>query len=436
MKLILTDFYHQATARFINSLNQAKTSFLHVNVTSDGWLPEAVESPFLHYTGFAKLPDKALHYNELSMPDFLEIRNLDGAKAEIRNGEIIKGIIFYQPDTTRLVREVQWLNRAGKLRLTERYNRQGAKFADSLFDAEGKELKTIYFDASGEKIITLDEVTKAVILKTGAHETVFANVALFVAHYLRERLSVSADKIDELVFNSLSTPLFASNLLSELPGTLYFQEVIHDAVPGNMLAILEGKTPTTRILFENAKELEKVAKLAPNRAIALDYLGAIENFTRENRFRPHALTITRSDQILYDEAVAEALAARKITWTIAAPSEISDKLRAFGETHDNVTVLEQMPFSKIDDLLAENDYYLDLNQGADTQNTVQRAYQEGLLVIADMTTQKNAAYELLLENEKEICDVLRRPNQSIVLNVLRNKKGAPATVSDYRAMFK
>ncbi|MDR0199490.1 MAG: hypothetical protein LBI43_02815 [Streptococcaceae bacterium] len=433
MKLLLTDFYHQATERFKTSLKRAEIDLTHVNITYDGWLPEGVHNPISYYLGYFDAPEKPLHYNQLEVPDFWEIKNSDGARAEILDGETLKGYVIYQPDTARLIREVEWLDLAGNRILTERYNRQGQRFAQSLFDADGKEMKTLYFNAAGEKVLTVDGPSKAVILEIpGKTPQVFENFTAFTCHYLRD---FGLERWDEVLFNSLSTPFFVSNALSELPGTLYFQEPIRDAIPGNMQTILSGKTPAKRILFENAKELAKAQKLVTNPGVSMGYLGAIEHFTRENQFRKRALTLTRSDQILYDEGLAVAMASFQMTWTIAAPSEISDKLRNFALNHANVTVLEAYPLGDFDKLLAENDIYLDLNQGKDTQNAVQRAYLEGLLVVGDMKTAKNGPYEILLENEKEITDVLKAANKQRSLDFLRSKKGKQASPSDYQEAF-
>lgn len=433
MKLLISDFYQQATERFVESLERAAIDFQHLTINYDGFLPAAsLLNPFAAATGSLGMTDKALHYNEIQVPELYEIRNESGSRATILNGATVVGYVVYAPNTSRLVKEVQWLDAAGKLVLAERYNRQGFKFAEGMFNAEQKEVKTLYYTAGGRKVLTLDHVTRALISEIDAQPVVYENLTGFVVAYIRG-LQLTAD---ELIFNSLSTPFFVSNALTELPGTLYFQEGIGKEIPGNMQSILEGKTATRRILFENAKELAKVEKLTKVKKVALDYLGTIEAFSRDNTFRPAALTLTRSDQILYDEAIATTLAAQGIIWTIAAPSEVSDKLRTFAGKHDNVKIREAIRLTEIDDLLADNDIYLDLNQGTDTANAVQRAYLEGLLVVGDKTVLKNPGYELVLEKEAEITGLLARPDKAIALKVLREKRGKPATVSDYQAAFK
>ena len=67
---------------------------------------------------------------------------------------------------------------------------------------------------------------------------------------------------------------------------------------------------------------------------------------------------------------------------------------------------------------------------------MERAYFEGLLVLGDQKVLKNGNYEIVLVTEEEILDWLARPNQEAVFNVLRTKKGTPATIEDYQEMFK
>lgn len=431
MRIVLTDLYHQATQRFLTSLERASIDYKHINIVYDGFLPTNILNPFAAAIGASDMPDKPLHYNEIVVPELYEIRNENGNRAEILNGDSVVGYVNYAPNTPRLVREVVWLDYLKKPVIVHRYNRQGFKFADGLFNFEGKEVKTIYYHATGDKVLTIDTVTRAIISEVADKSQIFSNLTEFVTDYIR-KLPVDAD---EIVFNSMSTPFFVSNVLRELPGTLYFQEKISDKIPGNMKMILEGKTPTKRILFENVEELKKVEKLAEEKRIKLDYLGAIETFARKNVYRPRVLTITRSDQIIYDEAIANLLSEQGAKWTIAAPTEVSEKLRGFANNHDSVNILETISSKNVNELLSKNDIYLDVNNGSDYENSVRRAYLEGLLVLGAKSFAKDEDYELVFETEQEIIDILKQPDKQIAMQAMREKRGKRATVEDYRRCF-
>ena len=427
MKLLLTDFYHQATRRFLSSLSRAEIPYQHVNINYNGFLSNEILNPFAHLIGAVNLPDKALHYNQIKVPEFYEIRNLNGAKAEILQGDNVMGYIYYAAHGHRLVREVVWLNRKGIPTMASRYNRQGFKYADVLYNFEGKEAKILYFNAEGQKVLTMDMASRVVITEN----QVFLNLAEFVKDYLQK---LDFD-YDEILINSLSTPFFVTNQLPDQRSSLYFQETIRQEIPGNMAMIMEGKTPTARILFENATELEKVKKLAIDRKADLAYLGAIENFKRQNTFRPSFLTITRSDQILYDEAIAETLEKINAKWTIAAPSEVSDKLRSFATKYRNVAIMEAIRPQQVQKLFSDHDIYLDFNQGTDWENVVERAYLEGMLVISDMKTAKNSVYEFILDGEEVVRKLLKSEDKQVLLNLLHEKKGQPATKYDYQRIL-
>jgi accessory Sec system glycosyltransferase GtfB len=444
MKLVLTDFYHQPTQRFLASLKEASIPYQHVNVTYDGFAPSEILNPIASAIGADTLPDKAFHYNEVRVPEFYEIRNLDGIKAEILQGDVLRGYVYYAPNTNRLVREVVWLNRAGIPTIAYRYNRQGFKFADILYNFEGKSQKEIYYTAEGKKVLTYDVASRIIIAHSDNKDDnkVFPNMTAFVKEFVLKVAATANEvdnQVDEILINSMSTPFFVSSQIPEIPSTLYFQEAIGDEIPGNMQQILTGNTSTMRILFENAKVLAKTEQLAQKqnetKNVQLAYLGAIENIRRENTYRRNYLTITRSDQILYDENIAKLLLELGGTWTIAAPSEISDKLRAFADAHTNVSVLEAISPKKLPELLEKHDIYLDINQGNEWENLVQRAYLEGLLVIADKSVAKNPSYELILENEAEIATLVSRSDLSAELRVMREKKGKPASIQDYQAVF-
>ncbi|GAB2026259.1 hypothetical protein [Lactovum odontotermitis] len=431
MKLVLTDFYHQSTQRLSASLTAAGIPYKHVNINYDGFAPDAILNPFAELIGAKGLPDKELHFNQVKVPEFDEIRHVSRDSAQILQGDRLVGRINYETNSRRLVREVVWLSRTDTPVIACRYNRQGFKYAEQLYDYEGKEVKTLYFNALGKQVLTVDAASQAML----GENQIFMNLTDFVRHYVLKQLDEFNGEIDEILFNSLSTPFFTANQLPKIKSSLYFQEHIQKEIPGNMQQILIGKTPVKRILFENAKEMAKVQHLSPKSPVRLDYLGAIEELTRENSFRPAALTVTLSDQILYDEAIAKALEEAHIRWTIAAPSEVSSKLHHFASQHENVTVLETISRETLSKLLADNDIYLDLNQGSDWEETVQRAYLEGMLVIADMKVAKNSGYALILENEKEITDLLKRPDKTIALRVLHEKKGKPASAADYHRLL-
>ncbi|MFV0556007.1 MAG: hypothetical protein ACK5LM_02750 [Lactovum sp.] len=427
MKLVLTDFYHQASKRFLSSLTIAKINYRHVTIHYDGFLAQKTLNPFAYLIGAETLEDKDLHYNQIKVPEFYEIRNLDGLKAEILLGDELKGYIYYATQGHRLVSEVSWLDKKGTKVISERYNSKAFKYSEVLHNFEGKAVKEIYFNADGKKVLTRDLLTDVIVFGS----KIFSNLSDFIKAYLQELKF----EYDEILINSMSTPFFVSNRLANVKSSLYFQEKIQKEIPANMKMILEGKTNVTRLLFENEKEMEKVKHMFAHPQLDLIYLGTIERIKRKNTFRSKYLTLTRSDQILYDNKIAENLQKENAIWTIAAPSEISDKLRTFASKHDNVFVLEAIRLNQIESLLSNHDIYLDLNQGTNWENIIQKAYLEGMLVLSDRKTAKNPDYELVFEQEEEFEKLLKIPEKSFLLDLLHKKKGKVAQVNDYKEIL-
>ncbi|MBB5887407.1 hypothetical protein [Lactovum miscens] len=435
MKLVLTELYNQATRRFLYSLNKASIPYLHINVVYGGFEPLTVLNPIAHAIGADQLPDKALHFNEIKVPKFFEIRNIDGLKAEILQGDLLRGYIFYIANSKRIVKKVVWLNLEGKFTVAFRYNRQGFKYADVLYNQEGKPIKEIYYDANGNKVLTFDLLSRSIIRHTQRNDKIYPDISFFVKEFIEEYSS----SFDEIIINSMSTPFLVSKEIPKIPSTLYFQERISDELPANMKLILSVRTSTYRILFENINELAKIEKIMKpyeEGRIGLAYLGQIENIRRSIKQHRSFLTVTLSDQILYDEGLADYLSKSGATWTIAAPSNVSEKLRNLAKKHSNVRLLEAISLKNLLALLLENDVYLDLNQGAEWENVVQRAYLEGLLVIGDRTVAKSQANELITETQTQISELISKSDYSEYLHTLHEKKGKPSSVHDYQKIFK
>jgi hypothetical protein len=86
------------------------------------------------------------------------------------------------------------------------------------------------------------------------------------------------------------------------------------------------------------------------------------------------------------------------------------------------------------ELYATHDIYLDVNAGAKNALVIEEAYQEGMLVMADLAVAKHGAYELVF-NENDLLSVLGREDLQPTLRQLHRKKGQPATTADYQVAF-
>lgn len=430
MKLILTDFANQATDRLLANLDKAEIPYLHVSSHYDGFLSEDCLNPIAYYIGAEKQAEKHLYFNQIKVPDFYEIRNENGSQAEILQGDHVVGRVLYAPGRGRIVQAVHWLDRSGQLILAELYNAQAEKYADVLYNEQNKEAKRLYY-RSGRLVLSYDTASRTMQrFDAATGDVVFVGSMVdFLLDYLANVLQAGG-LFDEVIYNTLATAHFVAQRL-DMPSTLYWQESLKDSIPGNMEPILDGKSSTGRVLFENVKAFQKVQDLRNQAGAGLNcqlaYLGAIEDFKRDNPFRPNYLTITRSDEIFFDEAVAQT----GVAWTIAAPTDVSPKLRKFAAAHDNVRLIEQMKLEQIETLLSEHDIYLDLNRGSEVDNIIRRAYFEGLLTLGTTKNAKNPSYELVLVEEKEFLSLIKGQDKGRLLEILRKKKGEPASRLDW-----
>lgn len=141
MKLILVDDYQLATQRLLENLDKAAIDYKVLAIHYDGFLPETVLNPFAEIVGAKNQPIKHLYFNQVSLPKFAEIRQENGNRAQILQGDHLVGYIYYASHHSRLVKEVQWLNRKEELILSEHYNQQGKNMHKVLLMKEEKKLK-------------------------------------------------------------------------------------------------------------------------------------------------------------------------------------------------------------------------------------------------------------------------------------------------------
>lgn len=440
MKLLLTDFDHAATKRLKASLVLAGLKFLHVNIHYDGFLSQGVSSPFeKEVLGDTVKFDGPLRYNQLKITEQTELRSLDAKTAELLAGDHCLARIKYAPLRfgRRVIQEVVWLDSSGNSKMGERYNQQGFKFADVLYQKNAQPSKEIYYRSNGTKVLTYNYLTGAILRhKTDGQDEAFENLTDYVINALPVTIGIENPRFSHILINSLSTPLFVANRLASKLTTLYFQEKIQKEIPYNLQKILEGQSTVKRVFFEDMRAYERLDLLMlDEERVKLGYLGALETPARANSFRKKLLTITRSDDLLFVEEFLNHPSLDEYQWTIAAPTNVSGKLRSFANKYPQMRVIEAIHEQDIAELFRNHDIYLNINKGLDYQASVEKAYVAGLLVLGTPTTAKSPEHELVL-NEQELLELLAQaPKQAEALRLLHYKKGKPATVGAYQRLF-
>lgn len=422
MKLLLTDFYNDATKRLADSFVRSKMGFVHVNIYPEAVLLRQIYCPF--FTDRA-VSEKKLYFNQISVPQFYEIRHENENGAKILRGEKQVGRVNYVSSGNRLVKRVDWWSDSARTVLSEHYDASGEKSFEDFFGDSGQVQKTIFYQG-GSPVTSWDRQSGAISLFENQKWVAFSSLVDFTRNFIKNL----PFEFDEIIYNSLSTSCFVALKFSQF-SSLYFQEPIEQAIPGNMQVLLQGQQPTRRIFFEDEKTLEKVKKKAESSQISLDYLGNVEFFRRENRGQRTALTLTWSDEILYASQIARF---PELLWTIATPTEASPRLKKFVQKNENVSLIEHLNLNKLDEYLENFDFYLDLNQGSEVAKVVERAYFEGMIVLTERSVAKNETYSLVSKNEQELLELWAEKPKNL-LQKLHEKRGEVMTATSFKEKF-
>ncbi|MDE7507396.1 accessory Sec system glycosylation chaperone GtfB, partial [Streptococcus agalactiae] len=221
-----------------------------IALNDDGFLPDDVTSPYLYYTGFAKIgAGRPLYYNELRVPDTWEIIGFSSG-ADIVDLGVKKGrIIYANPNHRRLIKEVDWFDEQGRVILKDRFNKFGFCFAQTFYNVDGQAIQTSYYNKDGQEVISENHMTGDYILNDNNQFKVFKSKVEFVINYLQE----AKFNLDRIFYNSLSTPFLVSFYLNRLESkdVLFWQEPLVDDIPGNMRLLLNNPSPNTKIVIQS-----------------------------------------------------------------------------------------------------------------------------------------------------------------------------------------
>ena len=299
--VLFFDFFSQGSQDLYNSFINSKIEVEAVCINDDGFLPDGIVNPFEWFCGdFSKcdkIKGKPLYFNEVPIPDFWEI---SGTNSEGRVKDFSRDCakIFYaEPKHKRYVKVVDWLDENGVARFCDHFNKYGAFYARTTLNKDGKRVFKTYFDVNGRDVLVENFVTGGIILNEINHIQMFKSRTEFLAYFMKK---TGFDK-KRLFFNSLSTPFFVSNALSQNEAgkgdILFWQETIYDSIPGNMRYIFDGKaTRCAHVIVQDLISYEKLIGLGV-KADMLSKLGFVYSFEKENTGMPKALICTNTENV-------------------------------------------------------------------------------------------------------------------------------------------
>lgn len=415
-----------------------------VSIQDDGFLPEDVTSPleyFLKMNG-ARLEGKPLYFNQVALPRFWEL-DANGTEAKIMDKGIQRGRILYTAtDNTRLVKNVEWFDKHGRVRIVDSYNQWGWRFARTVRDIAGHDRIITYMTDNGKEVLSQNLVTGNLIYnQPDGKIIIFNNWADATAYYLEH----SNLQVNRVMFNSLSTPLFVLLQLKNANNNLLFwQEPITNEIPGNMMFILQGNAGNTKIVVQDRDVYERILSLLPDNTMRdkIVYLGYLYPFARLNKLRKNALIFTNSDNIEQIESIISNLA--DFQFNIAALTVMSDKLMNLGKKYSNVHLYPAVSPEQIKELVNSNDLYLDINHGDEILDAVRAAFENNMLIMAFDDTMHEPRYiapenRYLSKNVSTMIDVIKQafndPNNLEARIKLQQKHAGEETKEHYQEII-
>ena len=375
----LFDYYNQETQDLHDSLLAAGYACPTIVIEANGFLPDDMISPYTYFLGDEEGVDHPLFFNQVPVPPFWEITG-DHQVARVSDmGEERARIHYASQARGRLVKQVDWLDKKGQLRLSERYNKQGRCFAKTAYKSGQEAFNTTYYSTDGQERIVENHVTGDIILTLDQEPLrIFKSRVDFIRFFL-ERLDLD---LDHILFNSLAYSFLVSHSLTGRAGQdiLFWQEPLYDELPGNMQLILDNSQLRTQtIVIPDLATYEKAMSLAAaDQQQKFLHLGYHYDFKRDNYLRKDALILTHSDQIEGLDTLVQSLP--QLVFRIAALTEMSPKLLSM-LSYKNVVLYQNASLKQIEQLYLESDIYLDINHGGQVLQAVRKAFENNLLIL-------------------------------------------------------
>lgn len=369
--ILLFDSYDQESQFWHESIKRAGCAHVAIVIQEEDFLPDGVFSMYDLIVGNdCDKVRKEKYFNEIAVPDFWDIHVGNDESGNVSFQREEKGKIYYvEAEKKRLVKAVDWYDRKGTVRFRDHYNRYGQLCARTVCDNQGKFMSKTWFSPRGQEIIVENLVSGDIILNDEGKERLFQKKLDLILYYFKK--FGFAEK--RILFNSLSTPLFISNGLSELGkrDVLFWQGTIGDEIPGNMKWILNGGSARIgKIVVQRADTYDKLLQLGAKKEM-LYKLGFIYPFEKENRNKPEALICTRFDKIEHCRELIEAFP--QMHFHIAAPTAMSPQLMDL-EEYGNVSLYPGVTTENLEKLYQDCDYYFDINHYGEFASAIYKAF--------------------------------------------------------------
>lgn len=436
--ITLFEHFNTPARKLYSSLKIANMNLSTFVIEDDGFLPDEIITPYKLFSKYApKKTDKPLYFNRVKIPKYWEIEGSNEQATINDNGKIRANIKYKKNYLSRIVQQVEWLNENGIIRSIDHYTKHGILFARTVNSEQGNPIFKTFFNQQNEIIIYENYITKSIMLYLDNREYIFNDKNEFTAFSLER---VDFDTTD-VVFNSLATPLLALiNRKQSIKGYLFWQERIHQELPGNMQYILESDAlESIKVIVPDEEEYNKIIALAANNVKSkIKRAGYLYRYHRKNTFSKNVLTVTNSDQLPHIEKIIQS--SPSYTFNIIAITEMSSKLMDLGK-YKNVRLFPSVDLKVARKIYENTDIYLDINQGNEILNAVRSAFDYDLLIMGYKETAHNPTFtgnELLISqsNPEELIRLLNLTKRDKEI-LLRQQKLQANEIEkeEFRAVF-
>lgn len=374
----LFEYFDKQSQTLFDTLRLAGHTYETIVLEDDGFLPEHIITPYRFFANY-QAPEHATarYFNQVPIPRYWEIAGNNDSATVKDIGKLCANIRYYRGNKPRIVSHVEWLDGLERLQYVDHYTQHGVRFAQTFYDLSGKCIFRKYLDQQGAEVIYENFVAQAIILNWQGKAHHFNNKVQFIQFFLQ---ALGKD-LNGFVINSLGLP-FSVLYRLETPGKdlVFWQEQSNGQVPGNMSLILKGgHTREYCVIVPDNQEYETLKQQVDEDAQQhLFSAGYLYDYVRKNTYTANVLTMTNSDQIHHLEAIVEA--CPKATFHIGAVTEMSDKLTAM-DRYPNVKLFPTIERATVDKLYQSCDVYLDINEGGEIINALQRAFEHDLLIM-------------------------------------------------------
>lgn len=407
----LFEHFNDNTETLYSSLKLAGHNNLTIVMNDDGFLPNEIVTPYNFFAdNKISKEHKPKFFNDINIPRFWEIEGNNDV-AWIKDMGTVRGKIIYRNHyRRRIVSEVEWLDKQGRVRYSDHYDKTGHRYAQTVFDLSGKAILKKYMNYDGQEVIYENFVTNDIVLDWQGQSHFFDSKVAFILFFI-QKLDVDCSSF---IINSLATP-FAVLYNMDTRGNdfLFWQEHSGGNIPGNMELMFKSQPYRQfKIIVPEREEYDVITENTNETAHNYIYNGGyLYNYHTTNQFSKNTLTMTNSDQIEHIETIVQS--CPNIVFHIAAVTEMSTKLMDLGK-YQNVKLFPAIDNDTANDLFDICDVYLDINNGGEILDAVTNAFTHDMLIMG---------YEDIAHNKVKTAPTLlftKEQNVNAMIQMLHN----------------